>query len=127
MSENKEVNENVDGVSLQKIAAENEKDVKQSGSTYVHKFKKPFEYEGKKYETINFYFGNLTGKDMIAIEDEMAAVNKYPLSPEISSEYLIKTAARASGVGSDVLEKLPLSEFKKIRDIAREHLLSLGL
>ncbi len=95
--------------------------------TYVHTFKKPFEYEGKKYETLNFYFDQLTGRDMIAIEDEMSAVNKYPLAPEISSEYLIKMASKASNTGSDVLESLPLSDFKQIRDMAREHLVSVGL
>ena len=31
---------------------------------YIHKFKKPFEYEGKRYETLSFNFNRLVGRDM---------------------------------------------------------------
>ncbi len=99
----------------------------ESKGTYVHKFSTPFEYEGKKYESLNFYFDKLTGDDMIRIEDEMTASNQYSLTPEISTAFLSKMAARAAGIGSDVLGGMPLKEFKKIRDVARDYLLEMGL
>jgi len=102
-----------------------EASVQQKG-TYVHKFRTPFEYEGKKYETLNFYFDKLKGKDVISIETEMQAMNEYVLAPEISSSFLCKMAAKAAGVGSDVIENMPMGEFSKIKNVARNFLISAG-
>lgn len=71
---------------------------------YTHVFKKPFEFEGKTYDKLTFDFEGLLGSDMIAVENEMAAVGEYVLSPEISTSFLSKMAARAAGVGSDLIE-----------------------
>ena len=90
---------------------------------YVHKFKKPFEYEGKKYETLNFYFERLTGRDMIAIENEMQASNEFALDPLLSRNFQSKMASRAGGVGSDALEAMPFQEFAKITNAARNFLM----
>lgn len=120
-----EVVEEVANVSTLAVPEENE--TKQKSGTYVHKFKKTFEYEGNKYETINFYFDKLRGVDIIAVEDEMAALNKYVLTPEISSEFLIKVAARAGGIGSDAIARMPIGDFMAIKNAARGCLMSLGL
>jgi len=90
--------------------------------TYSHRFKKPFEYEGKKYSTLNFYFGNLTGRDMVSIETEMQARNEYALDPLISRSFQSKMAARAGGIGVDALEAMPIQEFNKIVNAARNFL-----
>lgn len=97
-----------------------------TAGVYVHKFKRPFEYENRKYETMNFYFENLTGRDMLAIETEMQANNDYALAPEISRNFQCKMASRAANIGSDVLEALPLPDFNKITNAARSFLLSTG-
>lgn len=93
---------------------------------YTHKFSKSFEYAGRKYDKLVFDFEKLIGTDMIAIEDEMAAVGQYALSPEISTSFLSKMAARAAGVGSDVIEHLPLRDFGKIKNESRNFLISTG-
>ncbi|MBU5438307.1 phage tail assembly protein [Tissierella sp. MSJ-40] len=93
---------------------------------YVHKFKKPFEFEGKKFETLNFYFDRLTGKDMISIETEMQEMGEYALAPEISRGFQCRMAAKAGGIGADVLESMPLVEFNKITNAARNFLISSG-
>lgn len=93
---------------------------------YVHKFKKPFEYEGKKYETLNFYFERLTGEDMLDIETEMQDNNEYALAPEISRKFQIMMASKAANIGSDVLRKLPLPDFNKITNEARRFLIDTG-
>lgn len=93
---------------------------------YIHKFKKPFEYEGKEYETITFCFNKLKGRDMIAIENEMQSLNEYVLAPEISSSFLCKMAARSANIGSDIIENLPMADFSKIKNVARDFLISAG-
>jgi len=104
----------------------NEKSEKGSAGVYVHKFKKPFEYEGKKYETLNFYFDRLTGNDVLKIESEMQANNDYALAPEISKAFQCKMAARAASVGSDIIENMPFQDFNKITNAARRFLLDTG-
>ncbi|MFQ9858195.1 MAG: hypothetical protein ACLRYD_17095 [Ruminococcus callidus] len=54
------------------------KDKEEDGSlNYTHTFKKPREIEGKKYTKLTFYFDNLTGEDIEAVEQELADQNKY--------------------------------------------------
>ena len=97
------------------------------GLNYTHVFKKPFEFEGKTYDKLTFNFEGLLGSDMIAVENEMAAVGEYVLSPEISTSFLSKMAARAAGVGSDLIEHLPIRDFGKIKNKSRDFLVTTGL
>ena len=94
--------------------------------TYIHTFRKPFEYEGKKYTSINFYFGDLTGRAMLSIESEMQANNEYALDPLLSRNFLSKMASKAGNVPSDVLESMPLRDFNKITNAARNFLINTG-
>ena len=93
---------------------------------YTHKFKRPFEYSGATYTELTFNFERLTGRDMVAIETEMQMNNEYALSPEISRNFQSKLAARAAGIGSDVLDAMPLKDFNKITGAARRFLLDSG-
>ena len=102
-------------------AAEND-----AAGDYTHTFKKPFEYEGKTYEELTFDFEHLKGRDMVAIENEMQGASEYALAPEISTSFQSKMAARAAGIGSDVLEAMPLKDFNKITGAARRFLLDSG-
>lgn len=106
--------------------AENE--AEKSGYTYTHKFAKPFECEGKTYEELTFDWGSLTGEDSLAIENEMASLGKPLITPEFSGEFLIRMAARActTKIGSDVLSKMPLCDYNKVRNNARSFLLRSG-
>ncbi len=104
-----------------------ESDTDTDGLNYTHVFKKPFEFEGKTYDKLTFDFEGLLGSDMIAVENEMAAVGEYVLSPEISTSFLSKMAARAAGVGSDLIEHLPICDFGKIKNKSRDFLVTTGL
>ena len=101
--------------------------VTDSDTKNIYNLSKPFEWEGKTYTKLNLDFERLTGVDMIAIENEMAAVGEYALSPEISTSYLSKLAARAAGVGNDVIEHMPIRDFAKVKNRSRSFLLSTGL
>ena len=93
---------------------------------YTHVFKKPFEYEGKTYSELTFNFEQLTGKDMVSIETEMQMNNEYALAPEISRSFQAKMAAKAAGIGSDVLEAMPIKDFNRITNAARGFLIDTG-
>lgn len=98
----------------------------QKSLNYTHKFREPVEMDGKKYETITFYFENLTGEDVEKIEEELQDQNKYVLSPEVSSQFQSMLAARAAGVSSDAIRELPMGDYMKIKNKARGFLLETG-
>ena len=115
-------------IELTQTARENPVQAAESGDVgvYTHTFKKPFEHEGRTYEELTFDFGRLKGRDMVAIENEMQSMSEYALAPEISTSFQSKMAARAAGIGSDVLEAMPLKDFNKITGAARRFLLDSG-
>lgn len=106
--------------------AADETDIAGGVGVYTHKFKKPYEYAGKVYEELTFNFERLTGRDMISIETEMQSQNQYALAPEISRSFQSKMAAKAAGIGSDEMDAMPLPDFNKITNAARNFLLNSG-
>ena len=96
-------------------------------TAYKHIFKKPFTWEGKEYTEINFNFGGLTGNDALSIEQEMEQNNEYPLAPEVSKSYQAKMAARAGEIPSDLIAGLPLQDFNRITNAARNFLVGQDL
>lgn len=93
---------------------------------YVHEFTKPYTFEEKTYTRLVFDFEKLIGDDLVAIENEMATVGEYALSPEISTSFLYRLAAKAAGVGSDVIAHMPIRDFGKIKNKSRDFLISTG-
>lgn len=110
-------------VSMEDKKAEKEAEKSQN---YTHTFKTPVMIEGKQYKTMTFYFERLTGEDVEAVEAELQDQNKYVLSPEISSVFQSMLAARAAGVGSDEIKRLPVRDYMKIKNKARDFLVSAG-
>lgn len=106
--------------------AENVTDSDTTAGAYKHVFAKPYTYEDKTYTELVFDFEKLIGDDLVAIENEMAAVGEYALSPEISTSFLYRLAAKAAGVGSDVIAHLPIRDFGKIKNKSRDFLISTG-
>lgn len=100
------------------------KEAEKAVDTYIHKFRKPFSFEGKTYEELTFAWGDLTGEDALAIEDELQAMNKPVIVPTFSGPYLIRMAARActEKIGEDTIRAMPIAEFNRIRSAARNFL-----
>lgn len=115
-----------EAVSNETTTAEQKKPVQADTGVYTHVFKRPFEYAGKTYTELTFNFERMTGRDMVAIEDEMQMNNEYALAPEISRSFQAKMAAKAAGIGSDVLDAMPLKDFNKITNAARSFLIDTG-
>jgi hypothetical protein len=76
------------------------------------------------YTKLEMDFEGLTGKDMEAIDDELAAMGVVIPNPNINHKYQRILAARAAGVPSDMIEKLPLRDYQKITTAARSFLLA---
>lgn len=95
-------------------------------TAYVHHFKEPFEYQGKKYDQLTFDFECLTGKDSLSVEAELQAIGVMVMVPTFSGPYLIRIAARAckEKIGSDALEQMRIADYNRIRSKARNFLLS---
>ena len=98
-----------------------------SVSLYTHIFAVPYTHGEKTYETLTFDFSKLTGGDCLAIEAEMQMLGKSLIVPEFSGEFLVRMAAKAADVGSDVLMAMPISDYNRIRSKARSFLLKSGL
>ena len=103
-----------------------EKPAEGNTGVYTHVFKKPFEYEGKTYTELTFNFERLSGRDMVSIETEMQMNNEYCLAPEVSRSFQAKMAAKAAGIGSDVLDAMPIKDFNRITNAARSFLIDTG-
>ena len=99
---------------------------KETSLNYTHTFKEPRQIEGKKYTALTFYFENLTGEDIESVEAELQDQNKYVLSPEISSAFQCILAAKAAGVASDEIRRLPVADYMKIKNKARDFLIAAG-
>lgn len=111
----------------EKKLSENVTDSDTPIGSYRHIFKNPYTYEDKTYTELVFDFEKLIGNDLVVIENEMAAVGEFALSPEVSTSFLYRLAARAAGVGSDVIANLPICDFGKIKNKSRDFLISTGL
>ena len=90
---------------------------------YELRLKTPIKLGNQTLNTLIFDFEALTGRDMIAVENEMAALGEPLTMPEFSTSFQAKIAARAAKIGSDVIADLPLYEFKIITGRARSFLL----
>ncbi len=115
-----------ESLQAEKAAVGEEKQETTSKGVYVHKLARPFTYENKTITELEFHFEDLTGRDMLKIEKEMQDMQEYALAPEISSNFQCKLAAKAANVGSDMLESLPLKDFNRITNAARNFLISTG-
>lgn len=100
--------------------------VQADAGVYTHTFKKPFEYAGETYTALTFDFEKMTGRDMVSIETEMQMNNEYCLAPEVSRSFQAKMAAKAAGIGSDVLDAMPIKDFNRITNAARSFLIDTG-
>ena len=107
-------------------AAQNPASKKPQSMNYTHTFTEPVEILGKKYTSLTFYFENLTGDDVELVEQELQQRNIVVLSAEVCSPFQIGIAARAAGMPSDELSRLPLREYMKIKNAARNFLVAVG-
>lgn len=93
---------------------------------YVIKLKEPFSYEGETYDKLTLNCAKLTGKDSLAIENEMSMLGKGLIAPEFSGDYMSRMACRAceEKIPLNALMAMPMYEFNKVRSKMRSFLLA---
>ncbi|MBR3239155.1 MAG: hypothetical protein IKF99_12025 [Oscillospiraceae bacterium] len=97
--------------------------------TFKLRFKKPFMYDGVEYQELNFDLENLTGRDSLDVERELAMRGIQAPVLAFSGEYIIRIAAKAclEHIGSDAFEHMPMKEYSKVRNKIRNFLMSSEL
>jgi hypothetical protein len=110
---------NADEFSVAEKEAEKvKKDAANAGRyAYTHKFREPFHYMKKEHTELLFDWDRLTGRDAMAIEDELIDLRIPVVSPAFSSPYIIRMAAKActEEIGADAFELMPFYDFNKIK------------
>lgn len=89
-------------------------------------FKQPREWEGQTYNSLTFDWGELTGEDFLAIEQQMLLRGKALVSPEFSTVFLTLLAVKAcrERVDEKFMRRLPIVLFNRIRSGARNFLIA---
>lgn len=87
-------------------------------AAFTYKFKKPFEFEGKSYRELHFDFESLTGRDSLAIFNELKTrgTNVFPNIAWSDAAYCALFAAKCcrEGLGSDAFLAMPASAYNRI-------------
>ncbi len=103
--------------------------------TYTHTFKEPFQFRGHTVTELSFNWGELTGKDFEAVEDDMLRHGKTLVVPALTGAFLAGMAVRACTnrddngiriVDADMLRALPIRDYQNIYMSARRFLLRSG-
>lgn len=110
---------------MEKSLEKKEETTMESG-IYIHQLSKPIMIADEEFKTLEFRFNQLTGADIEAIEEELQDQNRYVLSPEISSAFQTILAAKAAGIPSFIIRDLPVIDYMKIKNKARDFLAGVG-
>lgn len=118
--ENKDLNKTT-AQETEDVFAVAEKQDESAVGVYVHKFKKPFTFEGRTYEELTFDFESMTGRDASAIENELRAMGHPVLVAAFDGEYLARMCVRActESIGIDAFKEMSIRDYDKIRIAAR--------
>lgn len=99
--------------------------IKRFGSVDIQ-LSKPFEWCGVTYTELQLNFEALTGLDMEAIDEEIGTMALRGLVPAYSRMYQRLLAARAGGVPSDMIERLPIADYNAVTGAAQNFLFVTG-
>lgn len=73
--------------------------------------KKCLTHKGEELRELDIPLENLTGADLIDVEQQLFRSGKVALMPDYSKVYLIRVAARAARIPVEVLEQLSARDF----------------
>ena len=76
-----------------------------------HVFLKPYEFEGKTYEDIDFDLTNLKGSDVSAAKKEFAAMGNYSPLPATDSDFCALLLCRLTKLPLDFFMGMPAPEY----------------
>ena len=88
----------------------------------IVRFKKPFTFEGKEYKELSLEgLEKLTGQDLMAVDRAMRKKSN-DFMVELSIDYSIMIAVRATGLSIEFFKALPMRETKAVRNKVRSFL-----
>ena len=93
---------------------------------WTYELSTPIKYEENEYKSLTFNFENLTGKEALEIEDELAMSGKPVFMNETANaRYLMHVALRAceERIDFETLKELNIYDFNRIKNQARLFLL----
>ena len=73
--------------------------------------KKPLRYKGENLLELDIPIEDLTGVDLIEVEQQLFKSGKVALMPDYSKAYLIRVASRAARMPVEALEGLSARDF----------------
>ncbi len=83
----------------------------------VLKFKKPYMFEGKVYTEIDLSgLENLTGEDMVKVNNTLVARGRLPVLQEMSLEYAQEMAAQVTGLPIEFFKGLPAKKSMRLKN-----------
>lgn len=118
-------NTETEETALNAPATEAEEKEAQTPGVYKITFNKPLVFEDKEYSELTFDFNSLTVDDAMSVERELSASGIVLLQPEISTEYLIRMAARActEKISFDIFSKFAIRDYIRVKNKTRNFLL----
>ena len=78
------------------------------------KLKKALKHKGEELFELDIPVENLTGADLIEVEQQILSAGKIVLMQDYSKVYLIRIAARAARIPVEVLEGLGARDFTTV-------------
>lgn len=100
-----------------------EKETDEEENKLIVEFKKPFVFEGETYTELNLEgLEELTGADLAKIDRAVRKKNADDLVPEMSLDYALALAARATGLPIEFFKALPLKDCRNVRNKVRSFL-----
>lgn len=76
-----------------------------------YKFNKPYNFEGKDYESISFDLESLKGSDIAAAKREFAATGNFSAVPAADSEFCALVLSRCCKQPKEFFDNLPAKDY----------------
>lgn len=77
-------------------------------------FDEPYEFEGKKYESIDMKLESMTGADFVKVKKGWAKEGNFAAVPAADCEFCMRFAALAAKLPLEFFEALPVHEYNKL-------------
>ncbi len=77
-------------------------------------FRKPYEFEGKTYEKIEFDLDSLKGSDVAAIKKQLNAAGVYPPVCAVDCEFCAAVIARLIKQPPEFMEQMDAKDYAKL-------------
>lgn len=104
-------------------AEETENDDEEKEDELIVEFKKPFTFEGETFTQLDLSgLEELTGADLAKIDRAMRKKDSNDLVPEMSLDYALALAVRATGKPIEFFKALPMKECRNVRNKVRTFL-----